>query len=241
MPSSSGLWNLKCCIWWLLICSACSNKNSEQRQEKSNDEPAFSLQVDTIPTINALKLELTREYCKKHYGLSDYRLDTPRMVVIHYTAIPTLEQTLSLFKMDEIASTRKYINQFSSLNVGIHYVVDQDGRIYHLHPDTVIARHIIGFNHVSIGIENIAGTEKDLTPAQLESNIELVRALKIKHPDIEFLIGHDEYNNDSLPHYKLFKSLDPKYQPYDKPDPGAKFMTDLRQQLFDRYSLEFLD
>ena len=202
-------------------------------------EGVKTVSVDTINTINEYKLKLTQQYCQMHYGYEGYRLDSPKMVVVHHTVIPTLAETLALFKRNHLASGRRFIQKFSPLNVGIHYVIDRNGDIYSLMPDTVVARHILGFNHVSLGIENVARDTASLTAAQLESNVWLVALLTQRHPSLKFLIGHDEYNDKALPHYALFKSLNPKYQPYDKPDPGPWFMAKLRQRLKSQYGLEF--
>jgi len=187
--------------------------------------------VDTVRVLTKKKLDLTVKYNKKNYGFSSYRLDSPRIIVVHYTAIDRLDATLNLFKKDLIASSRDYIKDFSSLNVGIHYVVDKDGHIYSLHPDTVVARHLIGFNHVSLGIENIAADSTGLTKAQIESNAKLIAYLSKKYPTIRYLIGHHEYNDKKLPHYKYFKSLNPAYKPYGKIDPGDAYMRKLRNRL----------
>jgi N-acetyl-anhydromuramyl-L-alanine amidase AmpD len=187
--------------------------------------------VDTFPVLSEKKLELTAAYNKEHYGYDSYRLDTPRIIVVHYTAIDDLNATLNLFRQDNINQSRDYIKDFSSLNVGIQYVIDKDGSIFHLTPDTVVARHLIGFNHVSLGIENIAADSTGLTTAQLESNAQLIRFLADKYPTIQYMIGHHEYNNKDLPHYKLFRSLNPAYKPYGKIDPGDWFMKKLRNRL----------
>jgi N-acetylmuramoyl-L-alanine amidase len=150
---------------------------------------------------------------------------------VHYTAIDDLKATLNLFKQDNINQSRDYIKDFSSLNVGIQYVIDKDGSIYHLTPDTVVARHLIGFNHVSLGIENIAADSTGLTTAQIESNAKLIRFLAGKYPSIRYMIGHHEYNNKDLPHYKYFRSLNSAYKPYGKIDPGDWFMKKLRNRL----------
>ena len=63
-------------------------------------------------------------------------------------------------------------------------------------PSNWMARHVIGLNYSSIGIENVGGKgnkKDDLTPEQLKSNIALVAYLKGKYPTIEYLIGHHEY------------------------------------------------
>ncbi len=180
---------------------------------------------------------MTKDYCQYHYGLNSYLLENPQMVVIHYTVIPTLDETIEFFRPEKLSSIRTYIQKFSPLNVGIHYVIDRDGSIYSLVPDTVIARHLIGFNHVSIGIENIAVNQEDLTQEQLQSNVRLVHYLTGKYPTIEYMIGHHEYNDESLPHFALFRSQDSTYLPYDKPDPGPRFMKELRVELQNKYEL----
>ena len=232
MHCSSSHWNLKTLgLIFIFLQVACTQVT------KSTELESWTPEVDTVSILSPEKLKLTKEYCSYYYGLDTYHLDSPQLIVIHYTVIPTLEETIELFRQETLASNRTYINKFSSLNVGIHYVIDKDGSIYSLLPDTVIARHVIGFNHVSIGIENIAKDQYDLTAAQLESNVDLVRYLVGKHPSIKYLIGHDEYNDRSLPHYDLFLSLDSTYLPYDKPDPGREFMKELRLQLRDKYEL----
>lgn len=166
-------------------------------------------------------------------------MDQPKMIVVHHTVIPTLKRTIQLFKQDLLSKKRKHIGQFSKLNVGIHYVVDKDGAIYHLLADSIMARHIVGFNHVSIGIENVAKNSSELTEEQVMSNALLIDHLAKKHPSIQYLIGHHEYNQKALPHYELFLALDSNYLPYDKYDPGPGFMKKLRGKLKSDYGLAF--
>lgn len=221
----------------LMTLWMCSSQHRENNVTEvvAESQPIVKpfLKVDTFPILSENKLAMTIEYCKEHYGQNSYRLDTPKIVVVHYTAIDDLNATLNLFRKDNIASSRDYIKDFSSLNVGIHFVVDKDGKIFHLMPDTIVARHLIGFNHVSLGIENIGKDSSSLTTAQIESNARLIEFLVDKYPSIEYMIGHDEYNDTTLPHYKLFRSLNPAYKPYGKIDPGPAFMSKLRKRLAD--------
>lgn len=216
----------------LLIAFSCSKtpKESHDVDEAHAVAPAF-LRVDTFDILSPKKLQLTIDYNKENYGINTYKLDTPRIIVVHYTAIDDLDATLNLFKNDNIASSRDYIKDFSSLNVGIHYVVNKDGRIFHLMPDTIVARHLIGFNHVSLGIENISKDSTDLTNAQVESDAKLIEFLVRKYPTIQYVIAHHEYNDTTLPHYKYFRSLNAAYKPYGKIDPGPNFMSKLRKRL----------
>ncbi|MEO1254225.1 MAG: peptidoglycan recognition family protein [Bacteroidota bacterium] len=229
MPSSSSRWSLNIfqaiLLIYILSCQAKEKKASTIDQVIQDP-----ISVDTIDILSANKLTLTEAYSLRHYGEETYRI-TPKIVVVHHTVIPTLEETITLFKNDNLADDRTDINKHSSLNVGIHYVIDKDGSIFHLMPDTIMARHIIGFNHVSIGIENVARNSEEITNEQLQSNAKLIHYLTDKHPTLQYLIGHDEYTNSTYPHWDLYLELDSSYLPHDKPDPGMKFMADLREKL----------
>jgi N-acetyl-anhydromuramyl-L-alanine amidase AmpD len=99
-------------------------------------------------------------------------------------------------------------------------------------PETWMARHVIGLNHVSIGIENVGGARDrdDLTHDQLKANEYIVRYLKEKYPSIEYLIGHYEYT--LFDHHPLWKERDSTYRT-EKTDPGVRFMTLLRERVSD--------
>lgn len=187
--------------------------------------------VDTLEAFSPRKRQLTVEYCRENYGFEDYHLDTPRMVVVHYTAIGDLNATLQLFQRDLISESRDDIKNFSQLNVGIHYVVGKDGKIFTLIPDTIIARHVIGFNHLALGIENVAADSSELTEAQLESNARLIRYLVHRYPTIRYIVGHDESSDPTLPHFGLYLGKNPAYKPHGKADPGPLFMSKLRRRL----------
>jgi len=175
--------------------------------------------------------ELTREYLKQRYGLPGADAGIrPRMIVLHWTAIPTLAGSLDAFEPERLPGARGDIQSAGALNVSAHYLIDRDGTIYHLMPDTLMARHTIGLNHCAIGIENVGGTpETPLTKAQFKSNAWLVRQLSEKYP-IEYLIGHYEYT--AFEGHPLWLEKDAGYRT-EKTDPGADFMRDIRHTLRD--------
>ena len=114
--------------------------------------------------------------------------------------------------------------------VSAHYLIDRDGTIYHLMPDTIMARHTIGLNHCAIGIENVGGTpQTPLTEAQFKSNAWLVRQLSGRYP-IEYLIGHYEYT--AFEGHPLWMEKDTGYRT-EKTDPGPEFMRKIRRSLKD--------
>ncbi|RUR16263.1 N-acetylmuramoyl-L-alanine amidase [Legionella sp. km535] len=171
------------------------------------------------------RIALTREYQLTHYGIDSQSIEIePQMIVVHWTCIPSLDVTFRIFDSSKLPSSSPRRSDLpGDLNVSSHFVVDKDGSIYQLMPETWMARHVIGLNHYAIGIENIGGVDgkDDLTPEQVKANAFLVCYLKKKYPTIHYVIGHNEYLN-----YKntpLWLEKDPTYQT-DKTDPGPTFV-----------------
>jgi len=174
---------------------------------------------------------LTLSYLEERYGISrDEPVITPQMIVVHWTQIPSFQGSFDAFNQPTLEGSRPDIASAGALNVSAHYLVDRDGTIYHLMPDTLMARHVIGLNHAAIGIENVGGTEDTpLTDAQMAANIRLIRELNNRY-DIDYLIGHYEYTK--FEGHELWLEKDPAYRT-EKVDPGESFMRSLRQSLDD--------
>ena len=171
------------------------------------------------------RAQLTREYSLEHYGFEAETIE-PRAVVVHWTAFGSCDSTYRYFYAEEFTSGI----DAGTLNVASHFLVDRDGTIYRLTPETALNRHAIGYNWCAIGIENVGGVngEEDLTVAQLEANIALIKYLHEKYPEIEYVFGH--YQQDAARASGLHIELVPDYYAV-KPDPGAKFMKFLRDYL----------
>ena len=177
------------------------------------------------------RFQLTNLYMKEHYGLIQKNIYiVPKVIVLHWTGIDSADSTFKLFNMETLRGTRPDLQQAGNVNVSAHYLVDRDGTVFQLMPDTLMARHCIGINYCSIGIENVGGTadSEDLTEDQLEANIKLVSFLVKKHPTIEYLIGHYEYRE--FENHFLWREIDPDYRTL-KFDPGKKFMNRIRNEL----------
>ena len=171
--------------------------------------------------------ELSLSYMESRYEIiKEEPTISPRMIVLHWTAIPTFEKSFEAFEDPRLPGTRPDIKSASALNVSAHFLIDRDGGIFRLLPETIMARHVIGLNHCAIGIENVGGTpETPLTKKQLRANIKLVKYLKEKYPEIDFLIGHMEYTQ--FEGHPLWLEVDQNYRT-EKTDPGADFMQDVR-------------
>jgi len=172
---------------------------------------------------------LTLEYINTHYGLTPKDISiTPKIIVVHYTAIPTLQGSFEAFNNEELPSSRTDISsKKASANVSVPYLIDKDGTIYQLMPDNWMGRHVIGLNYNSIGIENV-GKLGTLTPAQLAANITLIKYLQTKYPTLKYLIGHSQYQ--CFENHGLWLEKDKGYRT-KKEDPGEKFMHEIQKSI----------
>lgn len=203
-------------VLFLLFQSSCSPKST------------FRI-IDKPITWNQEREELSLKYLKDRHGLEQKTATiSPKMVVVHWTAIDNIEMTFDVFDPPTLAG-RADLTGASQLNVSSQFLIDRDGTIFRLLPDTTFARHTIGLNYLAIGVENIGGDDMPLTKKQLKANEELIRYLEKKHP-IEYVIGHFEYQNFQTT--DLWKEADPDYRTV-KTDPGDAFMKKLRKNLAD--------
>ncbi|MCL6273412.1 peptidoglycan recognition protein family protein [Muricauda sp. 2012CJ35-5] len=183
--------------------------------------------VERPIVFNEQRTTLTLEYLSERYNLNQESIEiTPKMIVLHWTAIPDLQKSFEAFENPTLPDWRPDIKGVSGLNVSAHFLVDQDGAIYRLMDETTMARHVIGLNHCAIGIENVGGTENlPLTRAQLKANIYLVDYLASKYK-IEYVIGHHEYIQ--FEGHPLWLEVDDGYRT-TKTDPGEEFMEKVRK------------
>jgi hypothetical protein len=105
---------------------------------------------DPIPFGRARRAEMAR-YSLRHYGERTYRLSDHKVIVLHFTAGSTYRSAYWTFYADTP-------NKGELPGVSAHFVIDKDGTIYRLVPLYIRARHCIGLNHVSIGVEFVQET-----------------------------------------------------------------------------------
>lgn len=195
--------------------------------------PAAALRIVERPiTWNAERRRLSLEYLSLRHGLTrEEPVIAPVMVVLHATESATLSSAFHTFDPVRMpAGERPFLAKASPLNVSAHFLVDRDGTLVRLLPETTFARHTVGLNWCAIGVENVGGTPKaPLNEAQARANAALIRHLAGRFP-IRHVVGHHEY----LAYRKtqLWKETSPTYFTY-KSDPGAKFMKQVRALLVD--------
>jgi len=192
----------------------------------------FSLEIKQTPIyFGEKRIELTKEYIKSHYNLDvkDIKI-VPKIILVHYTAINDFKRSLNRFTSETLPTDRPDISKASALNVSTHFMIQRDGTIHQLMPLDIMARHVIGLNYSSIGIENVGGEGfiDNLTLEQLTSNILLIKWLKKKIPTLEYVVGHHEYR--CFEGTDLWLESDDGYRT-KKHDPGDEFMKNLRANI----------
>ncbi len=194
------------------------------------DAPIVTI-VDAPMKWSAERERLTLEYRRAHSDRAATDLEiAPAVIVLHYTGGGSAKGTRSYFDNTKIEASRKELAKAGLVNVSSHYVVDRDGTIYRLQPETRFARHCIGLNHIAIGIENVGDENKfPLTEAQVTADAALVRDLAARFR-ITHLLGH--YEVMGMKKSPLYVELDPGYG-NDKPDPGKAFMGKVRALVAD--------
>jgi N-acetylmuramoyl-L-alanine amidase len=174
---------------------------------------------------------LTVAYRRAHQDPAvDHSRIEPRVIVLHYTGGSSWKATWRYFDRTRLERGRAQLRKGGEVNVSAHFLVDRDGTIYRLLPETTMARHCIGLNHVAIGIENVGdGSRWPLTAAQVAANAALVRHLAGRHA-ITHLIGHSESN--AMRRHPYWRERDPSYK-NAKSDPGRAFLHKVRARLAD--------
>ncbi len=173
------------------------------------------------------RAQLTLAYRRAHSDPDARSLTIePRVIVLHYTGGGSLAATRRYFDQPRIEAARTQLARAGAVNVSAHFLIDRNGTIYQLQPETRYARHCIGLNHLAIGIENVGdGLRWPLTDAQVVANTALVRELAQRFP-ITHLLGHHEVMR--FRRHPYFVERDPSYR-NEKPDPGVAFMARVRE------------
>ena len=113
-----------------------------------------------------------RDYAQRHYGIDDYRLRDPKVIVEHYTVTDTFAPVFNYFSVNEPDPELHELPGVCS-----HYVIDRDGTIYELVPPRIMCRHTVGLNYTAIGIEHVGQSDAQVmgNPRQRAASLRLTR------------------------------------------------------------------
>ena len=140
--------------------------------------------------FNAQRRSETASYALRHYGLNTWRLETPRVIVEHYTASTTFTSAWNTF-----ASDAPDAELHERPGTCAHFVIDRDGTIYQLVPLNTICRHTVGLNWTAIGIEHVGTSDASIldNPRQIAASLELTLWLMHRYGiALPNVIGHNE-------------------------------------------------
>jgi N-acetylmuramoyl-L-alanine amidase len=131
-----------------------------------------------------------RAYARRHYGIDDYRLRRPRVIVQHYTVSDTFRSVYDTFARDVPDPELRELPGVCS-----HYVIDRDGTIYQLVSTRIMCRHTVGLNYTAIGIEHVGRSDGQVmgNRRQLRHSLRLTRMLQGRFGiRTRHVIGHNE-------------------------------------------------
>jgi N-acetylmuramoyl-L-alanine amidase len=142
-----------------------------------------------IPFPDKRKQEM-REYAERHYGISDFRLAKPRVIVQHYTVTDSFPPVFNHFARDAPDPELHELPGICS-----HYVIDRDGTVYQLVPTSIMCRHTVGLNWTAVGIEHVGRSDGQVmgNRRQLRASLRLTRSLQGRFGiRTGHVIGHNE-------------------------------------------------
>ena len=171
---------------------------------RASAAPKPSVRKRLIPYSKKRKRQMAA-YSKRHYGRYKWRLRNPKLIVIHYAVAGSIGAIYNTFAPNNPDP------EFGELpGVCSHYAVGAGGGTVKFVPPSTRCRHVVGLNHVAIGIEHVGFSDSDVLnrPAQLNASLRLSQWLRCRFGiPIEGVIGHNE--SLSSPYYK---ELDPRFK-----------------------------
>ena len=156
-----------------------------------------------IPYPAQRKREM-RAYAERHYGIADYHLRDPKVIVEHVAVAGSTNAVFATFAPD-VAD----IELHELPGVCSHFVVGSDGTIVQMVPLALMCRHTVGLNYTAIGIEHVGFRDADVlgNRRELDASLRLTRWLRCRFGiETKNVIGHNE-SLSSPYHLELVSSV----------------------------------
>ena len=145
-----------------------------------------------------------RAYALRHYGIDDFRLRNPKVIVEHIAVTGTTAAVYNTFAPDVPDSELHELPGTCS-----HFVVGSGGTIVQLVPLSLMCRHTVGLNYTAIGIEHVGFRDADVlgNRRELRASLRLTRWLRCRFGiSVRNVIGHNE-SLTSPYHHELVRRL----------------------------------
>jgi N-acetylmuramoyl-L-alanine amidase len=132
----------------------------------------------------------TAAYARRHYGIDDWRVRDPKVIVIHYTVNGSLQATFDTF-----APNRPDVELGERPGLCSHFGVGQDGAVWQFARLATMCRHTVGLNWTALGVEFVGFSAQEVLgrPRQLRRGVQLVQWLRCREGiGVGNVIGHNE-------------------------------------------------
>jgi N-acetylmuramoyl-L-alanine amidase len=129
-------------------------------------------------------------YARRHYGIDDYRLRAPKVIVEHVAVAGSTSAVFATFAPDV-----PDVELHELPNVCSHFVVGADGSVVQMVPLSLMCRHTVGLNYTAIGIEHVGFRDADVlgNARELRASLQLTRWLRCRFAiAVKNVIGHNE-------------------------------------------------
>ena len=159
-------------------------------------------------------------YSRRHYGRFEWRLRRVEHVVQHYALTNSAQTVYNTF-----APNVPDVEYGELPGVCSHFVINGRGRIFQLVGLRTRCRHVVGLNHLSVGIEHTGHSDGQVmgNARQLRASLRLTRWLRCRFGlGVRRVIGH----NESL-RSRFYRELDPRFR--------GRTHGDFRPRTMDRY------
>jgi hypothetical protein len=169
-----------------------------QAAQEEAGAPKPAIDWDPIP-YGAKRKRQMRRYARRHYGLDTHELDGVKTIVQHFTAGDTYAGARNHF-----AANRPDLGELPG--TCSHFIIDKAGRIHQLVKLGVMCRHVVGLNHVSVGIEHVGRSDAEVmgNRRQLEASLRLTRWLQDRYDvPVKHVIGHAESLSSPFHHERV--------------------------------------
>jgi N-acetylmuramoyl-L-alanine amidase len=194
-------------------------------------DPSAEASAVTRPAIRKWRIPYGRKrkrdmarYSKRHYGRFRWELRNHLHVVEHVAVAGSVRAVWNTF-----APNRPDPEYGELPGVCSHFVIGPRGGIYKLVPTSIRCRHVVGLNHLSIGIEHVGYSDGEVMGRrrQLRASLRLSRWLRCRFGlGVKRVIGHAE--SLSSPFYK---ELVPRFRGRTHSDFKHRTMRKYRRKL----------
>jgi beta-N-acetylhexosaminidase len=153
-------------------------------------------------------------YAVRHYGIDTFRLQSPQVIVEHFTATDTAQAAIDIFTPDVPDAELGELPGTCA-----HFVIDSDGTILQLVPLSIMCRHTVGLNYTSIGIEHVGTSDAQVldNDAQMRSSLALTRWLQDRYGIATAnVIGHNENRTSPLHRERVAALRSQTHQDFSK-------------------------